>query len=83
MPNGHIFRTFNIMEYKGPDDSLSVNDFYKVYAYACIFKSDSTETIFPAAGELTITMVSDRYSGKSILENGQDNGELQKKAREK
>ena len=47
---GHIFRTFNIMEYKGPDDSLSVNDFYKVYAYACIFKSDSTETIFPAAG---------------------------------
>ncbi len=28
-----IFRTYNIIEYKSPDDYLSINDFYKVYGY--------------------------------------------------
>ena len=30
---GRIFRGHNIIEYKSPEDSLSVNDFYKVYGY--------------------------------------------------
>lgn len=51
----YIFRTFNIMEYKGPDDYLSEDDFYKVYAYACIFKSDSTETILTQNGDSVTT----------------------------
>lgn len=45
---GRIFRTYNIVEYKSPDDSLSIDDFYKVYGYACFYKSDtgdSTETV--------------------------------------
>ena len=32
---GQIFRTYNFLEYKDPDDYISVDDFYKVYAYAC------------------------------------------------
>ena len=31
---GHIFLGHNIVEYKSPDDVLSINDFYKVCGYA-------------------------------------------------
>ena len=39
---GRIFRTHNVIEYKSPDDYLSIDDFYLVYAYACLYKSDTT-----------------------------------------
>ena len=32
---GQIFRGHNIIEYKGPDDNLSIDDYYKVIGYAC------------------------------------------------
>ena len=38
---GRIFRKHNIIEYKSPGDNLSINDFYKVYGYACIYQSDT------------------------------------------
>jgi hypothetical protein len=31
-----VFRQENLLEYKSPDDYLSVDDFYKVYGYACL-----------------------------------------------
>jgi hypothetical protein len=34
-----IFRSVNIIEYKSPGDYVSVEDFYKVYGYACIYVS--------------------------------------------
>ena len=34
-----IFQEVNLLEYKGPDDYVSVGDFYKVYAYACLYAS--------------------------------------------
>ena len=30
-----IFKKVNLLEYKSPDESMSVKDFYKVYGYAC------------------------------------------------
>ena len=36
---GRIFRTYNIVEYKSPKDGLNIDDFYKVVAYACLYKS--------------------------------------------
>lgn len=38
---GRIFRKHNIIEYKSPDDYLSIDDFYKVYGYACFYKADA------------------------------------------
>lgn len=38
---GKIFRQHNIIEYKSPEDYLSINDFYKVYGYACIYQSNT------------------------------------------
>ena len=38
---GRIFRKHNLIEYKSPGDYLSINDFYKVYGYACFYQSDT------------------------------------------
>ena len=38
---GKIFRKYNIIEYKSPSDSLSVDDFYKVYGYTNFYKADT------------------------------------------
>ena len=55
---GRIFRTHNIIEYKSPDDYLSIDDFYLVYAYACLYKSDAQFVDEIPANEITITFVS-------------------------
>jgi len=34
-----IFREVNLVEYKSPTDYVSIEDFYKVYAYACLYVS--------------------------------------------
>jgi len=34
-----IFKEWNIIEYKSPLDHVSVNDFHKVYAYACLYSA--------------------------------------------
>ena len=36
---GRLFRRYNIVEYKSPDDELSIDELYKVIAYACLYKS--------------------------------------------
>ena len=58
---GQIFRGHNIIEYKSPDDTLSINDFYKVYGYTCFYQSntDKIKEIDPA--DLTITFASSHY----------------------
>ena len=38
---GRIFRQYNIIEYKSPDDKLNIDDFYKIYGYACLYKSET------------------------------------------
>ena len=34
-----LFREVNLLEYKNPDDYVSIEDFYKVYGYACLYAS--------------------------------------------
>ena len=63
---GRIFKKYNIIEYKSPDDSLSVDDFYKVYGYTCFYKSDVRYVDSISAEELTITFVSEKYPRKMI-----------------
>ena len=55
-----------IVEYKSPTDYLSINDFYKVYGYACFYKSDTGATDAVQAEELTITLVSPGFPAKLI-----------------
>jgi len=58
---GQIFRTYNIVEYKSPEDSLTIDDFYKVYGYTCFYKADTGKVNEIRAEELTISLVCSRY----------------------
>ncbi len=54
---GRIFRKYNIIEYKSPKDYLSIDDYYKVYGYACFYKSDTDTVNQIKAEEITISFV--------------------------
>lgn len=58
---GQIFRKHNIIEYKSPGDGLSINDFYKVYGYACIYQSDTNKVKEIDPEDLTLTFVCSHY----------------------
>ena len=63
---GRIFRMHNIIEYKSPTDYLSIDDFYKVYGYACFYKADTGNSNEILIDEITITFVSYKYPIKLI-----------------
>ncbi len=63
---GRIFRKHNIIEYKSPDDSLSINDFYKVYGYACVYQSDTDRVMEIHPQDLTLTFVCSRFPRKFL-----------------
>ena len=63
---GRIFRKHNIIEYKSPTDYLSIDDFYLVYAYACLYKSDTNHVDEISAEEITITFVCSHYPRELI-----------------
>ena len=52
-----IFRDVNLLEYKSPDDYVSIEDFYKVYAYACLYASFKKVPIT----SLTITFIESHF----------------------
>jgi hypothetical protein len=59
---GAIFRDWNLLEYKSPEDYVSVTDFYKVYGYACLYASFNKAAITG----LTISFVESRYPQKLL-----------------
>ena len=63
---GRIFRQYNIIEYKSPDDKLNIDDFYKTYGYACLYKSETGAIDEIPATELTITFVCYNYPLKML-----------------
>ncbi|HJC39821.1 MAG TPA: 3-isopropylmalate dehydrogenase [Candidatus Mediterraneibacter faecigallinarum] len=63
---GRMFRKHNIIEYKSPEDSLSVNDFYKVYGYACIYQSNTDRVKEIDPEELTLTFACSHYPRKLL-----------------
>ena len=69
---GRIFRQYNIIEYKSPEDDLDIDDFYKTYAYACLYKSDTETVDMIPADELTITFVCYHYPRNMIRKLEQD-----------
>ena len=58
---GRIFRMYNIVEYKSPEDSVSINSFYKAVAYACLYQSDTERVAEISPSELTISLVCSHY----------------------
>lgn len=54
---GKIFKSYNIIEYKSPTDYLSVDDYYKVNAYAYLYKSLNNSVDEIKIYDLSITFV--------------------------
>ena len=52
-----IFREVNLLEYKSPDDYISIADFYKVYGYACLYASFEKVPVT----SMTISFVESRF----------------------
>ena len=65
-----IFRKDNIIEYKSPTDYVSVENFYQVYAYACLYVSQKKAGI----NDLTLTFVASRYSREFFRHLKEDRG---------
>lgn len=63
---GQIFRRYNIVEYKSPGDYLSIDDFYKVYAYACLYKCKAGGIEQVKVSEVTITFICHGYPRKLV-----------------
>ena len=63
---GRIFRRYNIIEYKSPEDYLTINDFYKVYAYACVYQSNTDRINEVDPRELTITFVCSHFPREMV-----------------
>lgn len=58
---GHIFRTYNILEYKSPNDALSIDDFYKAISYASLYKSSGKVINQIPSNEVTLSFFRERY----------------------
>ena len=71
---GRIFRKYNIVEYKSPTDYLGIDDFYKVYGYACFYKADTGQENEIPVEELTITFVSTGYPRKMLCHLEKERG---------
>lgn len=63
---GKIFRRHNIIEYKSPDDSMNLNTYMKVIAYACLYKAYESHVDDIKLEEITITMVRERKPVKLL-----------------
>ena len=35
---GRIFKTYNVVEYKSPENGLTIDDYFKTDGYACLYK---------------------------------------------
>jgi len=57
---GRIFKKYNIMEYKSPDDSLNIDTLYKVQAYAALYKSDGKTVDEKKENDITVSLVREK-----------------------
>ena len=53
---GRAFRRFNVIEYKSPEDSLTIDDFYKTIGYAMLYKGLGETVNAIPADELTVSL---------------------------
>ena len=54
---GQIFKGHNILEYKSPEDHLDIDTFYKVGAYASLYKSYGKTVDSIKADDITVSLV--------------------------
>ena len=63
---GHIMKTYNIIEYKSPEDSLNIDDYYKTIGYASLYKGMGEYVNKIPAREVTVSMFCTRKPVKML-----------------
>ncbi|MDR2607690.1 MAG: hypothetical protein LBC57_04795, partial [Treponema sp.] len=58
-----VFKSDNLLEFKSPEDYLSVKDFLKVYAYACLYAAITPEAELSG---VTLSFVEHRHPRELI-----------------
>lgn len=58
-PIAAFFRHYNLVDYKGPDESMSTPNFYKALSYACSLPDFLHSS--PDFDDLTLTLISHKY----------------------
>ena len=56
------FKEVNLIEYKSPTDYVSVEDYYKVYGYACLYRAQERISY----KDLSLTFIESRYPQKLL-----------------
>lgn len=64
---GRLFKGHNIMEYKSPDDGLNVDTYYKVLAYACLYKASGEHIDSVKAEDITISLIREGYPRELMI----------------
>lgn len=70
---GRIFRKYNLIEYKSPGDYISIDDYYKVYGYACFYKSQTARINEIKIEEITVSFVCE-YRPVKLLRHLKEQG---------
>jgi hypothetical protein len=58
---GRIFKGFNVLEYKDPNDGMTIDDYYKTVGYACLYKGLGETVNAVPANEITVSMFRETY----------------------
>lgn len=65
---GRIFKEHNIIEYKSPEDKMNIDTFYKVNAYACLYKASGRRVNEIKSDNVTITLIRESKPEKLLRE---------------
>ena len=60
-------RTYNVIEYKSPEDALTIDDFYKTVGYACLYKGYGERVDAVPINELTVSIFREARPEKMFL----------------
>ena len=76
---GNIFREYNILEYKSPDDGITIDDYYKTMAYAYLYKGLGRTVDEIPGEELTVTMARDVHPDSLFEKIKRSGGTIEQK----
>ena len=62
---GRLFREHNLLEYKNPDDSMNTDTWFKVWGYACLYKSYAGDEL--KADNVTVTLIRERKPKQMLV----------------
>jgi CRISPR/Cas system CSM-associated protein Csm2 small subunit len=76
---GHIMRKYNVIEYKNPNDSMSIDDFSKTLGYAFLLKGYGETVNKIPMQELTVSMFRAKYPRELIAELKREGHDIEEK----